>query len=203
MGLENLTDNELVLRSRNGSPEQAYTVLYNRHQKSINNILIGYIPNNEDRKDMTQEVLTKIFLNLKNYDTSQQFNGWVYTITKNAASSYIKKQNTKGRDLIDKSKEIMATESFLEQKTYPSQEEVIHNKNIYKIIERIIEKLPECSRETIKLKFRKEYSHKELGQILNKKEGTIKTNYYRGLKALEEMIPEAFGQDFVVSNIYK
>ncbi|MDP3758441.1 MAG: RNA polymerase sigma factor, partial [Candidatus Daviesbacteria bacterium] len=87
MNLKNLTDKELVLKSKkNGSFNQIYSVLYSRHKNKIHNFLYPYVINKEDKEDIVQDSLIKIFLNLNQYDPHRvNFKTWMFTIVKNTA----------------------------------------------------------------------------------------------------------------------
>ena len=62
----------------------AQEIIYKKYRKIVNNFILSKYKNYFDLEDDVSEIMIKVFLNLKDYDSSKsKFKSWVLTITKN------------------------------------------------------------------------------------------------------------------------
>jgi RNA polymerase sigma-70 factor (ECF subfamily) len=84
---EAVDDGALVARARDGDV-RALEALLDRHQGPVLRVLRLLGLPAQDREDVAQEVLVRIFRHLGSFKTGRSFSGWVYRITVNAAHDY-------------------------------------------------------------------------------------------------------------------
>lgn len=64
--------------------QQAQEILYNKYKKSVKNFLKSKYSIYYDLDDDVSEIMIKVFLNLKSFDSSKsKFRSWVFSIAKN------------------------------------------------------------------------------------------------------------------------
>jgi RNA polymerase sigma-70 factor (ECF subfamily) len=80
-------DGALVARARQGDVRALETLL-DRHQAPVLRVLRLLGVPVQDREDVAQEVLVRIFRHLGSFKTGKSFSGWVYRITVNAAHDH-------------------------------------------------------------------------------------------------------------------
>ena len=68
---------------------------------------------------------------------------------------------------------------------------MILEKETKQYILNLLDKLPLDQREAIYLKFASDMSLKEIGEVMNKSEGAVKSLIFRGKKSLEKIIGES------------
>ncbi|MFC1554884.1 RNA polymerase sigma factor [candidate division KSB1 bacterium] len=85
-----LTDEKLALLVKSGS-RTAFNVLYNRFIGKSYNIAYRIVRDYEIAKDLTQDVMLKILLNIDKYDTECRFGPWYFKILNNHCLNYIKR----------------------------------------------------------------------------------------------------------------
>ncbi|MBI2056751.1 sigma-70 family RNA polymerase sigma factor [Candidatus Pacearchaeota archaeon] len=174
-------------------------------RNSLLSRIYNYIPNKEDREDVIQDSLIKVFRNLEKYDErrGKSFYGWVQGIVKNTAIDHTRKE--KSNPL--KNKLISESDSpldYLEQQTFISQDNSFDIKLVQNFLYNSIEKLPKSQKEIIKLRLLKnKVSYKQASQELNISEANLRSSYLRGRKNLGKMISKEFAKDFPISNLYK
>lgn len=81
------TDEALVARARGGEV-RALEELLERYQGAVLRTLRLLGVPLQDREDVAQEVLVRVFRHLKGFRGGHSFGGWVYRITVNAAHDY-------------------------------------------------------------------------------------------------------------------
>src|SRR5574344_1020144 len=86
------TDSQIVDWALGGD-KYASEFLFNRYKESIEKMFMQrYNCSSEDADDLMQETFIKAFLNLKKYDHTYSFGGWIVTIAKNTFIDYIRKR---------------------------------------------------------------------------------------------------------------
>ncbi|MGL5614905.1 MAG: RNA polymerase sigma factor [Sarcina sp.] len=136
----------------------------------------------EVAEDLTQETLIAIFKYIGNFKGKSSLKTWIYKIAINNCNKFLKnkiKDNITYVDFNDKNNEILEDEDFTEELLK------IVDKNI--ILEGL-SNLDNKYREVIYMFYYEEISIKEIGEILEKNENTIKTLLRRGREGLKKIL---------------
>lgn len=91
--LGDLSDDELVLRFRAGD-EQAFAVLYERYVERIYGFIARLLRDRDVAADVTQEVFVKALGGLRARTVQGSVRSWLFTIARNAAIDYQRRQRT-------------------------------------------------------------------------------------------------------------
>jgi len=65
--------------------EQEFKQIYEQSKDKIYRLCLGFMGNKTDADDLFQEVLIKIWKNLKTFRNDSNINTWIYRITTNTA----------------------------------------------------------------------------------------------------------------------
>ncbi len=176
----------------------AFGKLYEVYVDRIYNYIYYRIGNTHDAEDITSNVFIKALRSIGNYrHMGLPFSAWLYRIAHNMVANH-HRDNSKVREISLEFLPIpdMTSKAELPQKT-------IENRNETDMLLVLINDLPFVRQELIILKFVDRLSNAEIGKILRKSEGAIKSLYHRTLLELRDKIksefPEAeeyFGRDF-------
>ena len=85
---------ELVRRAQAGD-EVAFRELVETHQSKVFSIIYGILRKRNDAEDIAQQVFTKIYFSLKNFDFRSSLLTWVYKITVNECYDYLRKKKVR------------------------------------------------------------------------------------------------------------
>jgi RNA polymerase sigma-70 factor (ECF subfamily) len=126
--------------------------------------------------DIFQEAFIDIFKGLKTYNAQKgNFEGWVYTITVNAALKNIRK-NIKEKQLqFEEVNDSQAPKVYLDE--FLAAEDLI----------RFIDQLPLGKKTIFNMYVVEGYSHKEIGGMLNISEGTSKSQLSKAKEMLIDL----------------
>lgn len=72
--------------------ERAYSLLVKTYSLQVYNSCLRFTFNEEDAKDLTQEVFTAIFLSLNSFQGNSKLSTWIYSITTNKAKEFLRYQ---------------------------------------------------------------------------------------------------------------
>lgn len=178
---EFLTDIEIVEKVKRGDKE-AFSLLVERYQKGLINLLFPLIRNYEEALELCQEVFLKVYSHLEQYDKNYKFSTWIYRIANNLAIDHLRKGTPK-IDSIDEKDEDEESKIEIESKDLSPQER-LEKKFMEKEILIAISSLDTVSRELIILRHIHFRSYEEMAKITNLPVGTVKNKIFRARKEL-------------------
>ena len=126
----------------------------------------------EDLKDVLQDVFIKIYKNLNNFDSSLKFSSWAYRIAHNQAISNYRKLKARPQVVAladnDTLLSLLASDST-NSGTRADQHYLQEN------IGRVLQRLQPKYREVLVLRFLADKDYQEIADILQKPLGTVGT----------------------------
>ncbi len=155
---------ELVEKAKNGDKE-AFTKLILENQIKLYKIAKARLRNEADIEDVVQETMLILYTKLSKLKDNTKFEIWLYKILINQCNKKYRKNKIN----------LLPLEMIENQKIY-STEEKIENKLDY---EKILDMFSEKDRIIILLYYSNGYTTKQIAEILNKNENTIKTKLRR------------------------
>ena len=151
-----------------------FNEFYRKYNKVVYGIAFSILKNIQNTEDVVQIVFSKIYeLDSEKYPTSNEAS-WIYTLTKNEAISYIRKNkaNVNLRDLY----EVEDSDYYIEK---------IMSKDSYN---RVISNLNEIDREIISLKILSDLTFEQISEFLGIPASTVKWRYYKAIHSIKILI---------------
>ena len=154
--------------------EDVFNELYNECSNLVYRIAFSILKNKENSEDIKQIVFLKIWKMNKEILPDKNEASWLYTVTKNEAVTFLKKQkNTINIDEI----------------YYISDEcDNIFNVEDKESYNRIISALDKREQEIISLRVISNLSFRQISQILGEPIGTIQWRYYKAVHSLKILL---------------
>lgn len=135
-----------------------------------------YVKNVAEAEDLAQDAFTWVLLNKERYDFRTSFKTFLFTIARNRAVDYIRKQ---GRiDLVDEYPERVTEERILEEKVIRDEE--------HKEIFQALKQLKEEYQRVLYLTAFEDMSYAQAAKVMGKSEAQIKVMVFRARKALKK-----------------
>lgn len=174
---QDLPDQELVELAK--SDQEAFGVLYERYVKKIYNYVYYRTGNQQDAEDLTARVFYRAMGHIENYvDKGVPFQAWLYRIAHNLVANWHRDRGR--RKIIPLDEFVMASARSESPDRYAEDEEEKEN------LLRAIRQLPPERQQLLILKFVERLSNAEIGEIMGRTEGAIKSLYHRTLIALRD-----------------
>lgn len=174
---------ELQLIEQAKTDKEAFGQLYERYNKQISSYIYYRVGNSHDAEDLTTRVFMRAMQHIVHYeDQGVPFSAWLYRIARNLVANWHRDQNR--RQIL--SLEDMNQWHFREESPELALEWAEHKETLYNAIRR----LPRDRQELLILKFVDRLSNAEIGEVLDRSEGAIKSLYHRTLLALREEISQ-------------
>lgn len=182
--MADLTDDEALTKAGEGDGE-AFGVLYERYIGRIYNYIYYRTGNAYDAEDLTARVFFRAMHHIDTYQNrGLPFSAWLFRIAHNLVANWHRDNSRKQEIPLD---EGLATHQPGEE--HPETALVINEERERLLA--MIRRLPAERQQLIILKFVEHLSNAEIGQIMGRSEGAVKSLYHRTLLSLRDDLEES------------
>ncbi len=183
-------DLHLVERARRGD-RNAFRQLVLAYQERIFVVVRGMVRNQEDARDIAQEVFIKAYASLDSFRGQSSFYTWLYRIAVNMAIDFRRKMDRKQESEYDDRREADGAEgAFVPDATRLSPERALKDKELGRHIMAAVARLPEEQRTAIVLRELEGLSYKEIAEVMKCSQGTVMSRLFYGRKKLQESLKD-------------
>ena len=189
-----LNDTDLIVQAQKGD-QSAFEELVYRYDRNVLSIAMRYALNEDDAKDLYQEVFIRVYRGLKNFRFQSEFSTWLFRITTNVCLTY--KSRSKEHLKISISNNYNSDDE--EDKTMQeliydgsSPEEISSGSDLGELVNAAVETLSPKQKMTFILKHYEGYKIREIAEILNCKEGTVKKYLFDAIKNLRKKLSPVY-----------
>lgn len=166
---------------------QAFSHIIGMTERLVARIISQLVPNDEDRKDIAQDVYLKVYQHLNGFKFQSKLSTWVGQIAYNTCLNRLEKKrlpiyDPAGRREIENDEESSAH-------LFPAADEtdrMLLQKELKGLLEAEIGRLSPVYRTLIGLYHQEDLSYQEIARITGLPEGTVKSYLFRARKQLKE-----------------
>lgn len=162
---------------------RAFGVLYERYVDRIYNYVYHRVGNVYDAEDLTSRTFFRALSNVGTYvDQGYPFSAWLYRIAHNLIANWYR---DRGR------RPVVSLESLVVGSSPEEHPEAVtQNRDEQRSLQQVIAEIDPLRRELLVLKFSEGLSNAEIGAVLGRSEGAIKSLYHRTLLQLRKQLRE-------------
>jgi RNA polymerase sigma-70 factor (ECF subfamily) len=173
-----LSDDTILERAIQGDRE-AFGVLYERYVDRIYNYVYYRTGNVHDAEDLTERVFMRALRHIRNYrNRGLPVSAWFYRIAHNLVANW-HRDNSRRKEVPLEDRILMTSQS-----DHPERELLASEQN--QELLQVIRCLPSERQQLLILKFVDHLSNAEIGHIMGRTEGAIKSLYHRTLIAIRD-----------------
>lgn len=184
-----MRDEELVSFIIKGKTE-LFSVIIDRYQSKVFSTVFHYTRDQEEARDLTQEIFIKLYNNLKSYQSKASFSTWLYRIAVNRCIDWTRKKRLQTVSTIyDNSDDEIDIYDTIADGVGGPEEDIIKQEN-RAYIRKVVEELPEIYKTVIILYYFEDFSPQEISEITDVPKRTIETRLYRGKNLLKLRLEE-------------
>jgi RNA polymerase sigma-70 factor (ECF subfamily) len=170
-------ENAIALASQGN--QEAFGALYERYVDRIYNYIYYRTGNQFDAEDLTARVFFRAMRHIENYtDRGLPISAWLYRIAHNLVANW-HRDNSRRR-------EVPLDEILLVRPDGEHPEWALLQSEEQERLLRVIRHLPPERQQLLILKFVQHLSNAEIGQIMGRTEGAVKSLYHRTLLSLRD-----------------
>lgn len=156
--------------------------IYKKYCKCVYNFLYKLTNDIELSEELTQETFYTAIKKINTLNKKESIRTWLYQIAKNKWKDYLRKNKKANINLDENTLENLVA-------NYDIEEDMIDKDNIIEFYKKI-HMLDIDTREIIYLKIIRNFTFKEISQILGKNEEWARTKFYRGKLKLKESLKD-------------
>jgi RNA polymerase sigma-70 factor (ECF subfamily) len=181
LSMQELKDEELILAYQNGEATAMDEIL-RRYKNPIYRFILRLCGNSSEAEDFAQEVFLRLHQFKDTYQPTGKFSTWLFSIAHNLVISRLRR--LKWWVLWPRKND--ETEELVEfPSPDPSPEDIATENEISKLVQASLQSLPFLQKEALILREYENLNYEEIGKILKKSLGAVKTLIHRARENLK------------------
>lgn len=164
---------------------QAQRLLYKQYFGYAKSICLRYTSSSEEVDEVLNEGFLKVFTHIKDFDSHYPFKVWLRTIMINTAISYYRKHKKHNEN-----------RTAYEDAPYLGFEEDIVSQITEQEILTLVQQIKPIYKNVFLLYVVDGYNHREIANLLEINEATVRSHYVRARVQLQELIKQNYPQLF-------
>ncbi|MDR9365502.1 MAG: sigma-70 family RNA polymerase sigma factor [Balneolaceae bacterium] len=160
--------------------QQAFTVLMERWQTRIHRFAFRFFADVDEASEITQKTFIKVYQKVDTLDEPGKFSSWIYRVANNLCLDELKRAGRR------KSSPLEAWVEQMEASQTPAKK--LETKELGEVLQKALLTLPDEQRVVIILKEYEGMKFREIAEILEEPENTVKSRMYYGLKSLRRVL---------------
>jgi len=170
-------DGQIVERCLSGQ-DAAWEELVKLHTRRVYSICYRFTNSDSEAQDLTQDVFLRVFKNLKSFRSGEGlFVVWLTRLTRNLLiDHYRRTRMERATESIDDQGPALEETTAMMART----EGMLAGREASEVLQAALQKLSPDLRETVILRDLEELEYREIAQVLNVPEGTVKSRLNRG-----------------------
>jgi RNA polymerase sigma-70 factor (ECF subfamily) len=182
------SDEELVSRSIGGDLD-SFNQLVLRWERPIYSLAYRVIGREEDARDVCQETFLRAFRALNGFRGQAKFSSWLYRIALNLCRDWVRRERR--TPVVQAPEDVEVLELAAVYEPGASIEDLVARRELTRVVERAMSRLPEEQRTAIILKEYHELTFQEIADLVGCPLSTVKTRLYQGLAVLRRELAKS------------
>ncbi|MDH3588507.1 MAG: sigma-70 family RNA polymerase sigma factor [Gammaproteobacteria bacterium] len=168
-------ENELVEACQKGD-RNAMDILVRHYERTVYNAAYRMLGNPDDAADVTQVTFIKALEHIDRFNPKFKFFSWIYRIAVNESINQLKRRKS--------------TESVsdIQAAPGPGPDEMLHSEQVGKEVQAVLMSLREEYRSVVVLKYFSGCSYREIGEILQIPEKTVKSRLFSARQQMKDRL---------------
>ena len=179
----------LVELSKKGD-QQAIAQLYEQTSRRAYYLAKQLVKDEDQAQDIVQDAYVKVFTNLPLLEQVENFQGWLNTIVVNRSKDYLKKKKPMLFSQMVSEEDEGSELDFEDEGGYFSPDQKVDYAETKRLIQGMIDRLPQEQRMAIVLFYLEEMPVKQIARVMECSEGTVKSRLNYGRKAIKAQVLE-------------
>jgi RNA polymerase sigma-70 factor (ECF subfamily) len=180
-------EERLLIQQAQQNDMQALRKLVERHRQNVYFLALDLCGNRQDAEDISQEVFLKAFRSLKKYRGEAKFGSWLYRITVNCAIDIKRRKKLHTLSIHEQTAEYEHPANIsLRDENAPDPLELTQGSALQKHIRQALNRLSSRERMVFVLRHYQDLPLREIGDMLEIAEGTVKALLFRAIKRLQK-----------------
>jgi len=183
-------DQDLVSKTQGGDPG-AFDELVVRYSPRLYGLVYHMTSNHEDTNDLLQDVFSKAYRSICNFQGKSSFYTWIHSIAVNMTINFLKKRNRRQHpSLNDPDSRIESDPDFIAATSNADATKEVSMHELQKKLNAAMLKLSHEHRVVVTMFDIQGMHHAEIAKILNISEGTVRSRLFYAHRQLQNSLHE-------------
>ena len=184
-------DNYEIIKRAQGGDTQAFESILKIYDRQVMNIAYSFRNSEDDARDIYQEVFLRVFRGLKGFKFNSEFSTWLFRIPTNVCITFQRKNVRHVHESLDKEishndYETAKLSDFISGDNTADSRAI--NSELSGHIQLAVNELPPQQKLAFTLKHYEGYKIREISEMLNCAEGTVKRYLFTATNKLREKL---------------
>jgi RNA polymerase sigma-70 factor (ECF subfamily) len=169
----------------------AFNLLVWRWEKPLYNFIYKYVGDATLAEDLVQDTFVRMLKSIRRYSHQGSFSTWLYRIAVNLCKDHLKRKRVPMVSLHDYYTTGTGERVYVQDRVADERTRTDAGLNAderEELVRRLLTSLPEEQRIVILLKEYQELTFREIADVLDVPEGTIKSRLYHALRSMRESL---------------
>lgn len=174
------TDDTALIEQIQRGDRSAFNLLVDRWQARIHRFAYRFFADVDEANEITQKTFIKVYQKVDTLNEPGKFSSWIYRVANNLCLDELKRAGRR------KSSPVEAWVEQAEGSQTPATK--LETKELGEVLQKAMLTLPDEQRVVIILKEYEGMKFREIAEILEESENTIKSRMYYGLRSLRRVL---------------
>lgn len=181
-------ESQLIKNAQSGDI-RAFEELVYKYDSKVLSLALRYTGNEDDAKDLYQEVFIRVFKGIKNFQFNSEFSTWLFRVTMNVCFSFKSRDKSKynvpiaaGEDDDENIRSLDIIDSEHSPEVLTTSSDLGH------IIKNAVNTLSPKQKMTFTLKHYEGFKIREIADMMNCNEGTVKKYLFDAVRNLRKKL---------------
>jgi RNA polymerase sigma-70 factor (ECF subfamily) len=191
--LFSMTDEQAMWRVKMEDDPQAFARLVKRWEKPIQSLCFRMTGDAHRSEDLTQEAFTRVFARRKDYETSGKFSTFLWRVALNLCYDELRKVSRRRESALEgDGEEDAGTAGLMDERAGPDLRMVEEERA--EMVRRAMLQLSEPCRVVVALRHYEGLKFREIGEVLEIPEGTVKSRMAEALSRLNQILSRSLNE---------
>ncbi|MFC1583516.1 RNA polymerase sigma factor [Candidatus Neomarinimicrobiota bacterium] len=179
---------EVIVQSINGD-QRAFQCLVESYQSQAYALAMRFLRDENEAQDVVQESFIRVWKHLHSFDTDRNFGTWLYKIVTNCCLDHLKALRRWRRMFRFFERE---EENSVELPGTGSVENEAHNRDLSRIIHKLVAILPRKQGTVFTLRDLQNLSVDEVAEVTGLSPGSVKTNLHYARRTIRKKLHQTY-----------
>jgi RNA polymerase sigma-70 factor (ECF subfamily) len=185
-GIFRITDEQAMWRVKMNDDAQAFTQLVGRWEKPIQSLCARMTGDLHRGEDLTQEAFARVFAKRKDYQASGKFATFLWRVALNLCHDELRRIQRRRESMLEDESEDGGETHFVASN--PAPDFALVKQERAEAVRRALLELSEPYRAVVVLRHYEGLKFREIGEVLEIPEGTVKSRMAEALAQLNEIL---------------
>ena len=173
--------------------DQAFGILVEKYKKLVYAAIYRLVRDTNDAEDIFQDVFLEVYRSIHFLRNENDLSAWLFKISYNKAISFLRKKNpARANSNFDQEHKLHSETNKYSLVDHQTPDQKLEEQEAEIVLYTAIDRLPEMQKKALLMHKFEDYSHKEIGEIMDLSIASVESLIYRAKVTLKKSLYSYF-----------